>query len=449
MLRNNVPVLVKNAAVVNEGQVFNSDVLLKDGRRARIAPEIGNLNFNYHELDAEGLHLLPGVIDNHVHFREPGLTHKGTIATESRAAVAGGITSFMEMPNTIPQTINLERLYEKYQLAARSSIANYAFYLGATNDNTEVVKRANDEDICGVKVFMGSSTGNMLVDDPETLETVFGSTRHLIAVHAEDEGVIATNLEKVKAKYGDQIPLEAHPLLRDEHCCYVASEKAVRLARKQNARLHVLHLTTGDEIPLFDEPGKPGSKLITTEACVHHLWFNSDDYAEYGNKLKCFPAIKNRQHQAALLRGLIDDNIDQVASDHAPHTMIEKHKPYREAPGGIPMVQHNLPAMLAFYRQNKIDLPTIVEKMCHNTALNYQVKARGFVREGYYGDCVLVNLDQPLRVQKSNIFSKCGWSPFEGHVFPGSVVYTFVNGQPVYQNGVVSEGTNGHALEFR
>ncbi len=443
-----VPILIKEALVVNEGQIFTADVLLNNGYIDRIANSISGLQGNFKEIPAKGKYLLPGIIDNHVHFREPGLTHKGTIRSESAAAVAGGVTSFMEMPNTIPQATTLDRVREKHKLADKFSYNNYAFYLGASNDNLEEIKQANEENLCGVKIFMGSSTGNMLVDDEATLSEIFGNSRHLVAIHAEDEAIIAENFKKVRQKYGDEIPIEAHPEIRDAKACFEASKKAISLAREKNTRLHVLHLTTADEIPLFNEGGRPGSKQITTEVCVHHLHFSSEDYERLGNKIKCFPAIKNPEHRKALWEGLLEGSIDQIASDHAPHTLKEKNQPHLEAPGGIPMIQFNLPLLLEYFRQGDISLPVIVEKMCHNPALNYQVEERGFLKEGYKADCLLVDLNKRQPVNQENIFSTCGWSPFEGRTFPASVTHTFVNGHLVYQEGaIVSEG-KGEKLNF-
>lgn len=441
-------ILIKDAHLVNEGRIYPADVLLKDGYIQQIGEGISSPKEAFREIPANGQYLLPGIIDNHVHFREPGLTHKGNIRSESAAAVAGGVTSFMEMPNTVPQAVDLDRVNEKDNLAAQSSYGNYAFYMGATNDNLEAIKQANDHNLCGIKIFMGSSTGNMLVDDEDTLADIFGTSRHLIAIHAEDEEVIADNFKQVRAKYGDDIPIDAHPEIRNERGCYEASVKAIDLAKANNTRLHILHLTTGDEVPLFDNHGEPGNKQITTEACVHHLHFSADDYSEYGNQIKCFPAIKGSEHRKALWEGLRDGHIDQIASDHAPHTKGEKQAPYLDAPGGIPMIQFNLPLMLSYCQKGALDLSTLVQKMCHNTALNYGVKGRGFLREGYAADCVLVDFNTPQQVNEQTILSLCGWSPFQGKAIAASVTHTFVNGFLVYQNGNIVGKPRGQAIHF-
>ncbi len=442
------PILLKQPFVVNEGSVNKADVLFKDGRIYRIDDNIAPPQENYLEIQAEAQYLLPGVIDNHVHFREPGLTHKGTIQTESKAAIAGGVTATMEMPNTKPQTIDHEALNDKYQRGAATSWTNHAFYLGATLDNLEVIKQANEANICGVKIFMGSSTGNMLVDDPEVLGKILEESRHLIAVHAENEQRIQERSEKFSEKYTGGLPIEMHPVIRDGQACYDASKLIMNMAREKGARLHILHLTSSEEVPLFDAKRPVHQKKITTEACVHHLWFSSDNYARWGNKLKCYPAIKDAQHQKALLAGLKSGQIDQIASDHAPHTLLEKQRGYSDAPGGIPMVQHNLPAMLAFYKQNELALTEVVEKMAHNPARTYKVQERGFLREGYKADGVLVELDRPQRVRTSNLFSKAQWSPFQDMVFPSSITHTFVNGQLAFQNGVITDQPQTEPLSF-
>ena len=442
------PILIKGAYLVNEGRIFQADVLMESGKITRIDQNISGLKQNYQEIQAEGKYLLPGIIDNHVHFREPGLTHKGNIRSESAAAVAGGVTSFMEMPNTNPQTVSLDRLWDKYDLADHHSYGNYAFYLGATNDNLEEIKRANTHDICGIKIFMGSSTGNMLVDNEAVLSDIFGKSKHLIAIHAEDETKIAENWEAVKAHYETEIPIEAHPKIRDEEACYIASDKAIKLAREKRARLHVLHLTTGKEISLFDNQAPSGEKMITTEACVHHLYFSSADYTTYGNKIKCFPAIKDADNRKALWQGLLDGHIDQIASDHSPHTMSEKQQTYLQAPGGIPMIQFNLPLLLEQVQDGHISLPTLVGKMAHNPAINYNVQNRGFLREGYQGDCVLVDFDKATPVNQDTILSLCQWSPFENQSFSAAVTHTFVNGSLIYNNGQIIGEVAGEPLSF-
>lgn len=440
--------LLRRPNIVNEGEVAIADVLLEDGHIARIGPDLTPPRQRYRLIDAEGLYLMPGVIDNHVHFREPGLEHKGTIETESRAAVAGGVTATMEMPNTSPQTIGPEALNDKYQRAATTSWTNYAFYLGATNDNLEAIKQVNAYDICGIKIFMGSSTGNMLVDDPDTIANILQETQHLVAVHAEDEAVIQKYEEQARETYGHTLPIEAHPLIRNSEGCYQASQRIIELATANDARLHILHLTTADEVGLFNNQTPVAEKRITTEACVHHLWFNSEAYTRWGNKLKCYPAIKAEAHRQGLLNGLQQGFIDQIASDHAPHALLEKQRPYAEAPGGIPMIQHNLPAMLAFYQQGELSLTQIAEKMAHNPARTYKVQERGFLREGYKADCVLVNPDQPQRVTASNLQSRARWSPFEGVTFPGSVTHTFVNGVLAYCQGKLVQKPATEPLSF-
>lgn len=441
-------VLLKQPHVVNEGSVYPADVLIEKGWISRIGTALRAPSGNYLEINAEGRYLFPGVIDNHVHFREPGLTHKGTIASESRAAVAGGVTATMEMPNTIPQTIDLQALNDKYQRASATAWTNYAFYLGATLDNREAIKQANEVDICGIKVFMGSSTGNMHVDDPVVLNTILSETRHLVAVHAEDEKRIQDRTQTLAEKYPAGFPLEAFPEIRDAKACYNASQSIINLAKQHGARLHILHLTTADETGLFETDKPLTQKRITTEACVHHLWFSADDYASLGNKLKCFPPIKDPQHGEALLAALKRGQVDQIASDHAPHTLLEKQQSAASAPGGIPMVQHNLPAMLALHQKGEFSLPEIAEKTAHNPALTYKVRDRGFLREGFKADCVLVDLNQPLRVKPSNIQSKAGWSPFQGTVFPASVTHTFVNGHLAFYNGHFTDQPPVEPLAF-
>ncbi|WP_108867573.1 dihydroorotase [Aquimarina aquimarini] len=427
-------VLIKNANIVNEGKVFNGDVYIEHGVFKEIAPQISAKSPDVHIFDAEGKYLLPGVIDDQVHFREPGLTHKATIETESRAAIAGGITSFIEMPNTVPQTTTVEKLEEKFDIAAKTSYANYSFMFGGTNDNLEEILKVDPKKVAALKLFLGSSTGNMLVDNPEVLEKIFASTDLLIAVHCEDEQTIKDNTAIYKAKYGDDIPVEFHPIIRSEEACYLSSSQAVALAKKTGARLHVFHLSTAKELELFTNKIPLKDKKITAEVCIHHLWFSDADYAEKGTLIKWNPAVKTAKDRDALLAALLNDKIDVVATDHAPHTIEEKDNVYTKAPSGGPLVQHALPAMLELYHQGKISMEKIVEKMCHNPAILFQVEKRGYIKEGYYADAVLVDINAPWTVNKDNIACKCGWSPFEGTTFRSRITHTFVNGNLVYKN---------------
>ena len=399
-------------------------------------------------VDAEGTFLLPGIIDDQVHFREPGLTYKGDIESESRAAVAGGITSFIEQPNTVPNAVTQEILEEKYVLAADNSFANYSFMMGATNDNLEEVLKTNPRNVAGVKIFLGSSTGNMLVDNQATLENIFANTKTLIAVHCEDEATIKANLEKFKEEYGDNIPAEAHPLIRSTEACYISSSQAVALAKKTGARLHVFHVSTAKELDLFTNKIPLEQKKITAEVCIHHLWFSDEDYKTKGNFIKWNPAIKTAADRDALWEALLDDRIDVIATDHAPHTLEEKKLPYLNAPSGGPMVQHALVAMLENYLRGKISLEKIVEKMAHNPAKLFQIEKRGFIKVGYHADLVIVNTAKPWNVKKENILAKCGWSPFEGLNFKSRVTHTFVNGNLVYANGKVKDVRKGQRLVF-
>lgn len=440
-------ILIKNANVVNEGIQLNADVFINGGRIERIDPVLSDVQAD-REIDASGKFLLPGIIDDQVHFREPGLTHKATIATEAKAAVAGGITSFMEMPNTIPNTLTQELLEEKYRLASEVSLANYSFYMGASNDNLEEVLKTDPEKVCGVKVFMGSSTGNMLVDDQTTLEGIFAKVPMLIATHCEDEATIRRNLEDYREKFGDDIPASAHPLIRSAEACYLSSSKAVQLAKKHGTRLHILHISTEKEIELFNHTIPLAEKKITAEACVHHLWFDDTRYAELGNRIKWNPAVKRPADRKAVLQAVIQDKIDVIATDHAPHTLEEKQQPYLKAPSGGPLVQHALPAMLELYCQDQIRLETIVQKMAHNVADCFGIKDRGYIREGYFADLVLVDPDQAWTVDTENILYKCGWSPFEGQRFSTAISHTFVNGHLVYENGHFHEHEKGKRLEF-
>jgi len=438
-------ILIKSATIINEGKQFVADLLIKDGHIERID---GHIDLQADKLiNAEGLHLLPGVIDDQVHFREPGLTHKANIHSESRAAVAGGITSFMEMPNTVPNTLTQELLQDKYDIAAQNSLANYSFFMGASNDNLDEVLRTDIKNVCGIKVFMGSSTGNMLVDNPSTLENLFANAPTLIATHCEDEATIKRNLAHYKELYGDNITIEMHPLIRSAEACYLSSSMAVELAKKHNTRLHILHISTGIEPQLFDNKTPLKDKRITAEACVHHLWFSDKDYATKGNNIKWNPAVKTEQDRDQILAAVLDGHIDVIATDHAPHTIEEKAQPYLQAPSGGPLVQHALPAVLELHHQGKLTLEQVVEKMAHNVAICFGIEKRGYIREGYWADLVLVDLNKPWTVNKSNILYKCGWSPFEGTTFRSSITHTLVSGNLVWDGGLI-EGTNGKRLSF-
>ena len=439
--------IIRNSTIVNERKIFSSDVLIEHGFISKIEKNI-SVNKNYREINAEGLHLFPGVIDDQVHFREPGLTHKGDIYTESKAAVAGGITSYMEMPNTVPNTLTQELLKEKYQAATKKSLANFSFFMGASNNNLDEVLKTDPENVCGIKIFMGSSTGDMLVDDQKTLENIFSRSPLLIATHCEDEATIKKNLEDYKSKYGEDIPVRYHPLIRSDEACFKSSSVAVGLAKKFNARLHILHISTGKEISLFDNATPLNKKRITAEACIHHLWFCDEDYERLGNFIKWNPAIKTKKDREAILNALLDNHIDIIATDHAPHTVEEKKQVYTKAPSGGPLVQHSFVAMLEFYHQKKIALEKIAEKMCHSPAICFQVEKRGFIREGYHADLVLVDLNKKWKVEKSNVLAKCGWSPFEGVEFNSSVTHTFVNGSLVYEKGKFFEDIKGQRLMF-
>lgn len=441
--------LIRNIQIVNEGTIRTGDVLLKNGRIERIGAQLSVDKAAVTEINGEGLHLLPGCIDDQVHFREPGLTHKATIATEAKAAVAGGVTSFMEMPNTIPNALTQELLEEKYQIAARSSLANYSFFMGTANNNTEEVLRTNErkQDICGIKIFMGSSTGNMLVDNPNTLDRVFREAEVLIATHCEDESIIKRNLDRLKAEGRELVPAD-HPIIRDEEACYESSLYAIQIAKKYGTRLHILHISTAKELQLFTNMFPLTDKRITSEVCVHHLHFTSDDYAQLGNKIKCNPAIKAPHNREALWEALLDDRLDIIATDHAPHTWAEKNEPYEKAHAGLPLVQHSLLLMLHYHQQGKISLEKIAEKMSHAPAACFQVKERGYIREGYHADLVIADLHTPSTVSKENLLYKCGWSPLEGFRFPASIHSTFVNGHKVYGNGVFDESHYGLRMKF-
>ena len=439
-------ILIKNAQIVNEGNIYKSDVLIEDKIIKEIAAEI---TIEAEQIiDAKGLYLLPGVIDDQVHFREPGLTHKANIYTESKAAVAGGITSFMEMPNTKPQALTQELLEGKYQIASETSIANYSFFMGVSNDNLEEVLKTDPKTVGAIKIFMGSSTGNMIVDNKSVLEEIFSKSPMLIAVHCEDEQTIQKNTIKAKKKFGEDVPIAEHPNIRSAEACYKSSSMAVELAKKHNARLHVFHLSTEKEITLFDNRLPLSEKQITAEVCIHHLWFSDRDYDEKGVLIKWNPAVKKESDKNALFQALLNGKLDVIASDHAPHTFEEKSNTYFKAPSGGPLVQHALPAMLAFANQGKISLEKVVEKMCHNPAICFRVENRGFIREGYFADLVLVDLNKPLEVNKDNILYKCGWSPFEGETFNAQITHTFVNGHIAYKYGDFDETRRGMRLTF-
>ncbi|MFD2581099.1 dihydroorotase [Pedobacter vanadiisoli] len=438
--------LIKAATIVNEGQKIVADLLIKDGFIAKIGQNLAAPGAQ--EINAEGQYLLPGMIDDQVHFREPGLTHKADIFTESMAAVAGGITSFMEMPNTVPNTLTQELLADKYDIAAQTSLANYSFYMGASNDNIEEVLKTDPKNVCGIKVFMGSSTGNMLVDNEKTLENIFSKAPILVATHCEDEATIRHNLAEFKAKYGDDLTIEMHPLIRSAEACYKSSSLAVELAKRYQTRLHILHISTAREIALFDNTIPLKDKKITAEACIHHLWFNDKDYAQKGNFIKWNPAVKTEADQQGILAGVLNDNIDVIATDHAPHTLEEKQQAYAQAPSGGPLVQHALPALLEMHIQGKISLEKIVEKTAHNLAICFDIEKRGFIREGYWADLVLVDLNDPWKVTKLNNFYKCGWSPFDGDTFKASITHTFVSGNLAYAKGKFTTDQIGKRLTF-
>lgn len=442
--------LIINSNIVNEGKIVKgcvdilgeqiNEVILGD---AVITEYQKN---GYIIIDAEDKFLFPGIIDDQVHFREPGMTYKGDIYSESKAAVAGGVTSFMDMPNNNPPATTYELLENKYKIASEKSLANYSFFMGATNNNFDEIIKTSKMNVCGIKVFMGSSTGNMLVDDPEMLEKIF-KTDHLIAIHSENESIIKQNTAIYKEKFGDDVPFDCHPEIRSEEACFTSSEMAVDLAKKNNTRLHILHLSTAKEIELLsDEPLK--NKRITAEVCVHHLLFDKSDYAEFKGKIKCNPAIKNESDKKALLKGLFNNKIDIVATDHAPHTEQEKENKYFSCPSGIPLVQHSLTAMLELYHKSLISIEKIIEKMCHAPAICYNIKNRGFIRKGYFADLVIVDLHKPWTVDKSNILYKCGWSPFEGRTFNSKVIHTFVNGNHIFDDGIFNETTRGKRIVF-
>lgn len=439
--------LITNGKIVNEGQIFNADILIKDGVIAKIGSSIEVSN-DVQVIDAKGSYVIPGMIDDQVHFREPGLTHKGDIESESRAAIAGGITSFIEQPNTVPNAVTQEILEDKYQIASTKSFANYSFMMGGTNDNLEEVLKTNPRNVAGIKLFLGSSTGNMLVDNQDVLEKIFSSTSMLIAVHAEDEGTIQRNLAEYKAQYGDDIPVKYHPIIRSEEACYISSSKAIELAKKTGARLHVFHVSTAKETELFRNDIPLKDKKITAEVCVHHLWFTDKDYDKKGNFIKWNPAVKTEQDKEGLWRALNDGRIDVIATDHAPHTLEEKSKAYTSAPSGGPLVQHALVSLFEAHKQGRLSIETIVEKTAHNPAILFQVEKRGFIKEGYHADIAIVDTEQSWEVNKENILYKCGWSPFEGEQFSSKITHTFVNGFLAYENGQVKEEHKGQRLLF-
>ncbi len=438
---------IVNANIVNEGKVFQGELLIKGQFIELIGTDLSSHKTDQ-IIDARGKYLLPGAIDDQVHFREPGLTHKGSIYTEARAAVAGGVTSFMEMPNTNPPTFTQELLAQKYSIASQRSLANYSFFIGAANDNIDEVMKTDITKVCGLKIFMGSSTGNLLVDNPKTLEAFFSRFPSIIAAHCEDEPTIRHNTAVFKEKYGEDIGVENHPLIRSAEACYKSSSFAIGLAKKHGTRFHILHISTAKETELFDNTIPLEKKKITAEACVHHLWFNDGDYARLGNRIKWNPAIKTANDQNAVFNALLDDRIDVIATDHAPHTVEEKSNKYFQAPSGGPLVQHSLVAMLEFYHKKKISIEKVVQKMSHNPAILFNIAKRGFIREGYFADLVLVDLKSPWTVSKDNILAQCGWSPFEGTSFQSKVTQTFVSGHLVYNEGSFDESKKGERLTF-
>lgn len=446
-------IYIQGGRVVNKGETYFADLILADGKIEHVLENVCRSERAFRQkqvdeiIDATGMLIVPGVIDDQVHFREPGLTHKAEIYTESKAAVAGGITSFMEMPNTIPQSLTQELLEEKYVLASNKSLANYSFYMGASNNNIEEVLKTDPKKVCGLKVFMGSSTGNMLVDKKEVLERIFSEAPCLIAVHCEDEATIQENTAKARAQYGEDVPIDQHPVIRSEEACYLSSSMAVELAKKHNARLHILHLSTGKETQLF-EKGEPDAKNITAEVCVHHLWFCDEDYKKYGTRIKWNPAVKSAKDREQLWEALLDDRIDVIATDHAPHTAEEKDNSYFKAPSGGPLVQHSLLMMLEAVKQGKISYEKVVEKMCHAPARMFAVKNRGFIKQGYQGDVVLIQPDQEFEVKNKDLQYKCKWSPMEGYTFNHKIFATFVNGNLVYKEGEFFEDQKGERLEF-
>ena len=439
-------ILIKNAKIINENKISINDILIKNSRIEKIDPNI-SVDYKCEVINAEGLCLIPGLIDDQVHFREPGLTHKGEIYTESMAAIAGGVTSYMEMPNTIPNATNIDELEKKYSIAKQKSFANYSFYIGATNNNYDEVLKVDKKNVCGIKIFMGSSTGNMLVDNDDALKIIFKNAETIIATHCEDENTIKTNTMKALEKYGDNIPISEHPIIRSREACFQSSSKAIQLAKEFDTKLHVLHISTKEEINLFSNINLKDKK-ITCEGCIHHLWFNEKDYEKLGNRIKWNPAIKSTEDKDAILNGLINNYIDVIATDHSPHTIEEKSNNYTNCPSGGPLIQHSLPALLEMYHNNKIDLETIVQKTSHNPAILFDIKERGFIREGYFADLVLFDLDNTWKVSENKIFSKCNWTPFINESFKSKIIHTIVSGNHVYNNGNIKLDPTSLRLEF-
>lgn len=439
--------LILNANIVNEGKVYEGDVLIRGRFIDVIAKDLSSREADT-VIDAKGKYLLPGAIDDQVHFREPGLTHKATISSESRAAVAGGVTSFMEMPNTVPPAFTIPLLEEKYRIASRDSLANYSFFMGASNDNLEEVMKVDVNAVCGLKIFMGSSTGNLLVDDEKTLDGFFSRFPSLIATHCEDEATVLRNAAIFREKYGEAVPAKFHPMIRSEEACFLSSSFAVDLAKRHGTKLHILHISTARETSLFDATTPLEKKKITAEACIHHLMFNDADYDRLGMLIKWNPAVKSATDQAAIFQALLDDRIDVIATDHAPHTLAEKDNTYFKAPAGGPLVQHSVVAMLEFFHDGRISVEKIAQKMAHNPAILFQIQKRGFIREGYYADLALVDLDRPWKVDRENILAKCGWSPFQGKTFRSNVTHTFVSGHLAYADGTFNDSMKGQRLTF-
>ena len=440
-------ILIQNATIVNENKIFKGDIFIENEIITKISSKIKPTK-NVEVINAEGKYLIPGFIDDQVHFREPGLTHKANIATESRAAIAGGITTFIEMPNTVPQATTQHLLENKFKIAAADSYANYSFMFGGTNDNLEELLKTDPKKVAGIKLFLGSSTGNMLVDNEEILEKIFSSTKMIISVHCEDEGTIRKNTAIYKEKYGDDIPLKYHPLIRSEEACYLSSSKAIELAKKTGARLHIFHLSTEKETHLFRNDIPLEEKQITSEVCIHHLWFSDKDYEEKGTHIKWNPAVKTEKDRLGLWKALLDDRIDVLATDHAPHTLDEKNNNYLNAPSGGPLVQHAIIALLEKVKEGVIPIEKAVEKMSHNPAKLFQIEKRGFIKEGYFADIVLIDMNKPQTVSKDNILYKCGWSPFEGTTFSSTITHTFVNGNLIYNNGVFNDEIKGKRITF-